>query len=47
MNTASSTEEMCVVLIYPTRHRDPSAALLDHSDARNCGEPAGGKITLY
>lgn len=29
------------MLIYPTRHRDPSAALLDQSDARNCGEPAG------
>ncbi|XP_029291009.1 uncharacterized protein LOC115010536 isoform X4 [Cottoperca gobio] len=32
---------MCALLIFPTRHRDPSAALLDLSEATNYGEPSG------
>lgn len=40
------TQEMCAVLIFPTRHRDPSAAVLDHSEATSYGEHVGVRLHI-
>lgn len=35
------------MLIFPSRHRDPSAAELDHSEATNYGQPAGVRLEHF